>query len=641
MELFKRILALVLCLVMCFAVAACGSKDSDKDDDESEESASKEEGDENCQHEWGPTESDNEKPCTKETEMIRICQLCGREEVVKTIPATGHMLDYETGKCEICGKKARSNCEHEECTWVTIVEATCTESGYENEICNKCDFVQDTNYKYSLGHDYDYHEYKDATCTEPGNYGYDTCKRCDYSEYEDNIIPATGHAFVAGICKTCEAKNDAYTVVENTAATGDVYDVAAPVEAPYTAENAVILTNSGEIKSKSQKQTYTYTATNSGRVSVWLSEVYSGVCFDIYAYDRLGDTAGYKTWAYNNDGFTFDAVAGETYTLSVNGRDTGTYVLNVGEPKATTDISAYNKITDKTEYNDQLNVYTYTAPVSGQYRFNFTEIVSGAELIVNIYNRLEAEIGYNYWCENNEGVTVALEAGETYTIHVAQRESLTNYIMSVGVATSAIDVSSYTVINDRISFIDQINHYTFTAPSTSKYYFSMSNLVDDTEVRFEILNYLGETVAYNNWCGNGDSVSADMTAGQTYTLRVSYRSACSDYTINVITTKDAVALSSNNGYNDTFVLDGQDNVYNFTATVDGDHIIAISGMSNENGYIDLEIKNSSGDTVDYDYYLYNNEYLVIEDVKKGEVYTICVSESSGLIDYTVSVEAIG
>ena len=69
--------------------------------------------------------------------------------------------------------------------------ATCTEVGWEAyDTCSRCDY---TTYKAieSLGHDLEHHDGMAATCTEDGWEAYDKCSRCDYTTYKE--IKALGH----------------------------------------------------------------------------------------------------------------------------------------------------------------------------------------------------------------------------------------------------------------------------------------------------------------------------------------------------------------------------------------------------------------------------------------------------------------
>ncbi len=641
MELFKRILALVLCLVMCFALVACGSKKSEKDDDDDskEESSEMESGDANCQHQWGDETNNNKKPCTEESEITHSCTLCGREEVVKVIPATGHKIDYSTNKCEVCGKKAKSSCTHDNCTWVKIEEPSCRESGYENQICDKCKFIQNTNYLPSLGHDYEYHDYKDATCTEDGNYGYDTCTRCDYSEYEGSVILATGHIYIAGICKNCSEKNSEYVLVDKVATNVNEHSVLPPVEAPF-AEDDVILTESGEIKSNSDKKTYEFTAECDGVVYVWVSGVTDGVRFKLYSYNSSKTAVGENTYAANGDGFSFMATAGATYNIAVNGSyGASSFNLNVTKPKPILDVSAYNKVGGKILFNDHTITYTYTATVSGAHCFTFNDMDADSEVRVSIVNSENYALQNRTWLGGNYNYTVAtLNAGETYTITVKESKVFTPFNMVINAPTAPIDISSFTAVKDNIYFVNQVNTYTFTANANGKVYFALSDMIENADLYIELFDHEGNRIDYDSYCDNGDSVSADLVAGQTYTVAVShYYSNFSPYTLNIVTDGEKVALSSNNGYNDSFMLDGQKKVYTFTSTKEGDYIITISGMD-EASYVSMEIFDSNGSEVDSDSYLKNGEYLFISDVAVASIYTIVVSENRSVGNFTISVE---
>ena len=95
------------------------------------------------------------------------------------------------------------NCAHE---WTeTRTEATCTEPGVVNRVCNKCGKTESITID-PLGHDY-VASGTEPTCTEPGTMTY-TCSRCGdtYSETKDPL----GHDF------SVEVLDEAGTVVGHT-----------------------------------------------------------------------------------------------------------------------------------------------------------------------------------------------------------------------------------------------------------------------------------------------------------------------------------------------------------------------------------------------------------------------------------------
>lgn len=111
---------------------------------------------------------------------------CGKTEGYEEIPATGHNLSID----------------------VPRVEPTCDKWGSEEykKCSNKgCDYHTDYNGLSALGHDLQWHDPCDATCTEDGYWlRYSTCNRegCDYSSKVDRYVEkALGH-----LLKHCEAK---------------------------------------------------------------------------------------------------------------------------------------------------------------------------------------------------------------------------------------------------------------------------------------------------------------------------------------------------------------------------------------------------------------------------------------------------
>ena len=82
-------------------------------------------------------------------------------------------------------------CKHQSTDWIIDKQATCTENGSKHKECTKCHEKLDTEVIEALGHDLVHHEKEDPTCTKNGHKAYDTCKRCDYTTYEE--LPATGH----------------------------------------------------------------------------------------------------------------------------------------------------------------------------------------------------------------------------------------------------------------------------------------------------------------------------------------------------------------------------------------------------------------------------------------------------------------
>ena len=158
---------------------------------------------------------------------------CGKTEGYEEIPATGHNLSITVPRveptCERWGSEEYKKCSNAGCDyhteynglqalghdkeWHDPCEATCTEDGYWGRYatCKRegCDYSSkvDRYVDKALGHLLKRHEAKAADCM-PGWEAYDECQRegCDYNTKVE--IPANGkHSYVCDVCTTCNECN--------------------------------------------------------------------------------------------------------------------------------------------------------------------------------------------------------------------------------------------------------------------------------------------------------------------------------------------------------------------------------------------------------------------------------------------------
>ena len=94
---------------------------------------------------------------------------------------------------------------HEWGDWAVTTEPTCTATGVETRICERCE-AEETREVAALGHDLVSHEAQAPTCTAIGWNAYQTCSRCDYTTYAEKA--ALGHDLVNHEAKapTCTEK---------------------------------------------------------------------------------------------------------------------------------------------------------------------------------------------------------------------------------------------------------------------------------------------------------------------------------------------------------------------------------------------------------------------------------------------------
>ena len=94
--------------------------------------------------------------------------------------------------CEVCGKEyGEKDSNNHDRVHHEAKAPTCTDIGWDAfDTCKNCDY---TDYQEipALKHNLVYYKAKDPTCTEPGCDAYETCSRCDYTTYVER--PALKH----------------------------------------------------------------------------------------------------------------------------------------------------------------------------------------------------------------------------------------------------------------------------------------------------------------------------------------------------------------------------------------------------------------------------------------------------------------
>lgn len=163
----------------------------------------------------------------------RCAHYCGKNEGYEEISATGHSMTITVPRveptCERRGTEEYKKCSNQGCDhhtdyngvpalghdlqWHDRYDATCTEDGYWGSYytCNRkgCDYSSKID-KYvdkALGHDLKHYEAKAPDCL-PGWDEYEACQRegCDFTTKV--VLPANGkHSYVCDVCTTCNELN--------------------------------------------------------------------------------------------------------------------------------------------------------------------------------------------------------------------------------------------------------------------------------------------------------------------------------------------------------------------------------------------------------------------------------------------------
>lgn len=269
-----------------------------------------------------------------------------------------------------------------------------------------------------------------------------------------------------------------------------------------------------------QCNVYTFSAPVSGRYRVDCLNRTDGYNLGIEIYNSNND----RVFRETNGGY-LDMEIGVVYSIRV-AYSTGAceYDVKISIPNAVREIVAEEtSLADKFTFVNQINTYTYTAPVSGKYRFETTDRTNGYNVQLRIFDANNNRIVR----ETNNG-TVDMEKDVKYRIEVEYDTELCSYNLVIGVPKEVKEISAGKTIADSITYVYQENRYTFTPSSSGEYVVKASDRTNDYSV--EIYMYDANN---NRILRNHNEGTVNLTSGTLYTIYVCYVDNLCDYSLTV------------------------------------------------------------------------------------------------------------
>ncbi|MDR1803801.1 MAG: hypothetical protein LBQ94_09370 [Treponema sp.] len=290
---------------------------------------------------------------------------------------------------------------------------------------------------------------------------------------------------------------------------------------------ATIVWIDNDISSSGQRDVYSFTAPRDGTYRFEMAEL-RGAYVRLIAWDSSEQPVADSTISVSNGGGITPYLEGEqTYRIEV--RQSGNFIVSpyrliIGHQKETIDISRLTGLIDGIDYTNQRNVYTFTAPRDGTYRFEMAEL-RGAYVRLILWDRPDYQpvADTTISVSNGGGITPYLEGGQTYRLEVRQSGNFVKspYRLIIGHQKETVRINGPDRVNDSIQYTAQRNVYAFTAPADGRYRFEMAEL-NGAYVRliaWDRLDYqpIADTTIS---VSNGGGITFNLTGGQTYRIEV-------------------------------------------------------------------------------------------------------------------------
>lgn len=223
------------------------------------------------------------------------------------------------------------------------------------------------------------------------------------------------------------------------------------------------------------------------------------------------------------------------YTAEVSAVEgKGSYVLNVGQPKTAVDISDYDEVEDSIEYSGQENIYRFVPGVTGIYRIELARTEEDEKLDLSICGQDGYEVNGEEALQEGEGLTEELHSGEQYEIHAGFVNKKGAYEIKLGRQAAAEEITGKSIVSGRVAFEGQKIVYTYVAEESGRYVVTPANMPDDMRTKIFIYDSLGYKIGGGEDLCNGESVTADLEAGQSCQIHLFQSGGAGRYTVTIV-----------------------------------------------------------------------------------------------------------
>lgn len=406
-----------------------------------------------------------------------------------------------------------------------------------------------------------------------------------------------------------------------------------------TIDSAVINRFSYQFSEDGQQIRHQFTIPRDGRYLVAVEDMNNDMVLEAEVRDSSGNMVDSDSYFINNDSFTLKGLEeGDTYTLVLD-QDVGlgSFTVIVGNQKPHVTATSYTHINDSVEYLDQRNVYSFTVPRSGRYRFELNDMESRVVTELLVFDANGNTIDSDTYAVDGDGLTLkGLNAGEKYQIQVRQNEGYSDYTLFIGYQKEIVDVSGYTDLFDSVQYQDQRNVYLYTIPISGRYRVQLDGMTSNAVMELYVFDSNGDTVASDTYAVNGDGLTLKgLNAGEEYQIQVRQNAGFSDYALSLGCQKPTNTVEVDTDVYDSIEYFDQRNVYDLYAETNDPITVTVAEMRS-NCVVELYVFDASGDTLVSDTHCINHDSVTFTPVT-GELYQIQVRYCAGYSPYVLTL----
>ena len=381
----------------------------------------------------------------------------------------------------------------------------------------------------------------------------------------------------------------------------------------------------GSIVYTGQEDRYIYTAPITGtyRFDFISDNTGNNYRFKMYASDKTEKANTY----YSKNGATVNLVQGEQYTIYVE-QYSGflNYTINIGIPNEIQVING-NSFSGNLIYIGKIDQYTYIAPITGTYRFDFISDNTGNNYRFKMYASDKTEKANTYYSKN--GATVDLVQGEQYTIYVEQYSGFLNYTISIGIPNEIQTINGNN-FSGSLLYTDQVDRFMYTAPITGTYRFDFSS--DNTNSNYIFRMYALDKSEKADTYYSKNGVTVNLVEGEMYTIEVVQYSDIGNYIINIGVPSAPIEVNGNCISGNIMYVD-QENIYIYRAPITGEYVFDFQISDVNTSYKFNVITSMNLELIS----AYSSKATGKAQLEVGQVYTIKVIQNKGFPTYTINI----